>query len=166
LSATSARKRGERPAVAEHPSHQRGADEPEQAEDGEPVRDEIVLQVGDGDAEEHGSEHGDAQRGERRPVRGDGAQPAERDDKLDGGIRGGDRKVAAATAAPEQEPADDGDVLDRPDRPGALRAARRGGDDREVERPSRHADVQEGADARADEKRQHAIERIAHRVSS
>ena len=42
-----------------------------------------MLGIGDRDAEQHGAEDRDAQRGERRPEAERCGQPAERDDELD-----------------------------------------------------------------------------------
>lgn len=67
--------------------------------------------------------------------------------------------MTAATAAPQQEPAEDGDIFQRRDEPLAVRAARARADDGVMPRQAGDTDVEEAAEGQT---HQHDKDRNQH----
>ena len=136
----------------------------------EAVGDQIVFRVGDGHAEQNGSEHGNAQGSEREPEVLHREQPTDRHHELDQRVHQRDRLVAATAPPAKRDPTQHRNVLEPRELVRAPRTTRARTKHGALTRPAHDADIQERPDTRANDERvdlgDERTGRTGHRRSS
>ena len=118
-----------------------------------PSGNQVVLQVGERDAEQYGPHHGHPRGLEREAERQHRREPPERHEQLDRGILRRDASLTAGALAAQPQPAEDRHVLVPADLPFTEGAARRRRDNAQLRRPAGHAHIEERTEARTDHER-------------
>lgn len=118
---------------------------------GEGVGEAHGFGVHDGQAEEQEAEYGHSDPGDGEAEAKIAEQEERRGSQFDRGIAPGDGLAAAAAAATEKNPAEDGDVVAGADHRAATGAVRTRVDDGLVARQARDADVEEAAEGEAED---------------